>query len=195
VSTAEPVRGSASYTIASAVVRASAWPSAMPQILATSSGTLVVCGVRAGCAARVLLGVGGVVGAVSRPGGVEGAAGNSTIAVRLRLAGDYCGPSETTVTTSVGRRSGLLASVELSAVGGRARLLVLVVSGGGTALPRSGAVAARGALGAPTAAVGMPAAVRAGEGCRDEARVYVGSHSFSWYSMNLAGKVLMCLLG
>ena len=47
-------------------------------------------------------------------------------------------------------------------MGGRTRLLVVV--GGGAATLRSRAVAARGALGAPAVAVGMPAAVRAGGG-------------------------------
>ena len=43
-------------------------------------------------------------------------------------------------------------------MGGRARLLV-VVGGGGAATPRSRTVAARGALGAPAAAVGIPVVV------------------------------------
>ncbi len=136
----------------------------MPQILATSSGMFVVCGVMVGGVARVLvvlLGVSGVAGTVSRPGGVEGAARGVSAAVRLRLVGDRCGPSETTMTSFVGRRSGLLASVELSAVDGRGRLLAV---GGGTAGgPRCGAVARRGALRPLGAAVGMPAAVQAGE--------------------------------
>ena len=105
----------------------------------------------------VLLGVEGVAGAVSRPGGVEGTRGVST-AVRLRLVGDRYGPSETTITSFVGWRSRLLASVGLSAVGGRARLLI-VVGGSGAATPRSRAEAARGALGAPAAAVGIPVVV------------------------------------
>ena len=105
----------------------------------------------------VLLGVEGVTGAVSRPGDVEGTRGVST-AVRLRLVGDRYGPSETTITSFVGWRNRLLASVGLSAVGGRARLLV-VVGGGGAAAPRSRAVTARGALGAPAAAVGIPVTV------------------------------------
>ena len=80
-----------------------------------------------------------------KAGGVEGPGGACT-AVRLRLAGDLCGLSETTITSFVRWRGrGLLASAELSAVGGRARLLAV---DGGTA-------------------VGMPAAVQAGEGCRD----------------------------
>ena len=94
---------------------------------------------------------------MSRLGGVEGTGGIST-AVRLRLVGDLYGPLETTITSFGGRRRGLLASVGLSAVGGRARLLV-VVGGSGAATPRSRAVAARSALGAPAAAVGIPAVV------------------------------------
>ena len=43
-------------------------------------------------------------------------------------------------------------------MGGRARLLV-VVGGSGAATPRSRAVAARSALGAPAAAVGIPVVV------------------------------------
>ena len=105
----------------------------------------------------VLLGVEGVAGAVSRPGGVEGTRGVST-AVRLRLVGDRYGPLATTITSFAGWRSRLLASVGLSAVGGRARLLV-IVGGSGAAAPRSRAVAARGALGAPAAAVGIPVVV------------------------------------
>ena len=94
---------------------------------------------------------------MSRPGGVEGTRGVST-AVRLRLIGDRYGPSATTITSFVGYRSRLLASVGLSAVGGRARLLV-VVGGSGAATPRSRTVAARSALGAPAAAVGIPVVV------------------------------------
>ena len=46
-------------------------------------------------------------------------------------------------------------------MGGRAHLLV-VVGGGGAVTPRSRTVAARGALGAPAAAVGIPVVVWAG---------------------------------
>ena len=49
----------------------------------------------------VLLGVEGVTGAVSRPGGVEGTRGVFT-AVRLRLVEDRYGPSATTITSFVG---------------------------------------------------------------------------------------------
>ena len=94
---------------------------------------------------------------MSRLGGVKGT-GGVFITVRLRLVGDRYGPSETTITSFAGWRSGLLVSIGLSAVGGRARLLV-VVGGGGAAAPRSRAVAARGALGAPAAAVGIPVVV------------------------------------
>ena len=94
---------------------------------------------------------------MSRLGNVKGTGGVST-AVRLRLVGDLYGPLETTITSLGGRRRGLLASVGLSAVGGRARLLV-VVGGGGAATPRSRAVAAYRALGAPAAAVGIPVVV------------------------------------
>ena len=102
--TTTPTRSSTSYTIKRAAARASAWPSRIPLILATSSGTLVVAGGIVGGIARivaVLLGVEGVTGAVSRPGGVEDTRGVST-AVRLRLVGDRCGPSETIITSFVG---------------------------------------------------------------------------------------------
>ena len=108
----------------------------------------------------VLLGVEREAGAVLRPGGVEGTRGVST-AVRLRLIGDRYGLLKTTITSFGGRRKGLLASVGLSAVGGRARLLV-VVGGGGAVTPRSRTVAARSALGAPAAAVGILVVVWAG---------------------------------
>ena len=108
----------------------------------------------------VLLGGGGVAGAVSRPGGVEGT-GGICLTVRLRLFGDRTGLSETTMTSFVGRGRGLLASVELSAVGGRARLLA--VGGGKAGAPRCRAKTARGALRPLGAAVGMPTAVLARE--------------------------------
>ena len=98
---------------------------------------------------------------MSRLSGVEGTGGIST-AVRLRLVGDLYGPLKTTITSFEGRRKGLLTSIGLSAVGGRARLLV-VVGGNGAATPRSRAVAARGALGAPAAAVGYTGSSMGGE--------------------------------
>ena len=64
-----------------------------------------------------------------------------------------------------GRRIRLLASGELPAVGGRARLLA--VEGGRVGGPGYGAVAARGTPGPLGTAVGMPAVVWAGEGCWD----------------------------
>ena len=88
-------------------------------------------GLIVGGTARVEVGVGveGVAGAVSRPDGVEGVAEGVVTAVRLRLVEGLCGPSETTITSFVGLCRGLLARVELSAVGGRARLVAAVGSG------------------------------------------------------------------
>ena len=77
------------------------WPSGMPQILATSSGTLVVSG-----AVYVA-----VLGAASRLGGVVGRVVSA--AVRLRFVGDRYEPSETTIAPFKGRRSGLLVRGEL----------------------------------------------------------------------------------
>ena len=104
----------------------------------------------------ILLGGGKVTGAVSRPGGVEGT-GGIYLTIRLRLFGDRTGPSKTTITSFVGRGRGLLASVELLAVGGRARLLA--VGGSKTGAPRYRTKTARGALRPLGAAVGIPTVV------------------------------------
>ena len=108
----------------------------------------------------ILLGGGRVTGAVSRPGGVEGT-GGIYLTIRLRLFGDRTGLFKTTITSFVGRGRGLLASVELSAVGGRARLLA--VGGSKAGAPRCRAKTARGALRPLGAAVGIPTAVLARE--------------------------------
>ena len=137
-------------------------------------------GLIVGGTARVKVGVKGItdavllIGAVSRagtvlrPDGVKGIVKGVVITIRLRLVEGLYGPSETTITSFVGRYKGLLARVELSAVSGRARL-VAAVGSGRAGVPRCRAVAARRALGA---AVGIPAAVRAGKDCRDQASVW-----------------------
>ena len=97
---------------------------------------------------------------MSRPGGVEGT-GGIYLTIRLRLFGDRTGLSKTTMTSFVGRGRGLLASVELLAVGGRARLLT--VGSGKVYTPRCRAKTARGALRPLGAAVGIPTVVLARE--------------------------------
>ena len=131
----------------------------MPQSLATSSGTAVVSGTAFEEAAIGVAGSGieGAAGAPPWPVGVEG---KVPPAVRLRFVGDRCGPSRGAVAALVCvRGNGLLVSDALSAVGGRARF-VGVVGGGSVALLRSRAVAARVALSAAPAAVGIMAAAR-----------------------------------
>ena len=92
-----------------------------------------------------------VAGAVAN-GGVVGSS-NVLAVIRLRLVGDRYVPSGIVIIRLEGRGRGLLASTELSAVGGRTRFVA--VGGGGAAAPRSRA-AARSARGATA---GMPAAV------------------------------------
>ena len=104
----------------------------------------------------ILLGGGGVAGAVSRPGDVKGT-GGIYLTIRLHLFGDRTGLSKTTITSFVGRGRGLLASVELLTVGSRARLLA--VGSGKAGTPRYRTKTARGALRPLGAAVGIPTVV------------------------------------
>ena len=138
-------------------------------------------GLIVGGTARIEVGVKGITGAVSligavslvgavsragtvlRPDNVKGITKGVVIVIRLRLIEGLYGPSETTITSFVGRYRGLLARVELSAVGSRTRLIA-VIGSGRAGVPRCRAVAARRAL---SAAVGMPAVVRAGKDYRD----------------------------
>ena len=105
---------------------------------------------------------------MSRPGGVEGT-GGIYLTIRLRLFGDRTRPFKTTITSFVGRGRGLLTSVELLTVGGRARLLT--VGSGKAGTPRCRTKTARGALRPLGAAVGIPTAVLAREVTRVK-RVY-----------------------
>ena len=102
-------------------------------------------------------------GTVLRPDGVKGIIKNVVITIRLYLIEGLYGLSETTITSFVRRYIRLLARVELSAVGSRARL-VAVIGSGKAGVRRYRAVAARRALGA---AVGIPAVIRAGKDYRD----------------------------
>ena len=93
---------------------------------------------------------------MSRPGGVKGT-GGIYLTIRLRLFGDRTGLSKTTITSFVRRGRGLLTSIELLAVGGRARLLTVGSSKAGT--PRYRTKTAYGALRPLGAAVGIPTVV------------------------------------
>lgn len=85
-----------------------------------------------------------MVDAVLWPDGVVGTV-NASVAVRLRLVGNRYGPSETTITSLVGRYNKLLVNIKLSAVEGRA-YFVAVININKTKVPRLRGVTTRGTL-------------------------------------------------